>query len=201
MHTPAQSFAKGFTDAPRDSQRAFKALMWAMARPGKSEPFATKLAPPSPLTPELAAIALTLLDYETNVWLDPPLAQAQAVLQFLRFHTSARIVDAPAQARFALISDAANMPDLSVFAQGEPEYPDRSTTLIVAVKRIAHAGFRIEGPGIKGTASFGAEPLPRDMAEWLRANRAQFPLGVDLILAAPGEVMGLPRSVRLKDGA
>lgn len=193
----AQGLARGFSDPARESQRAFTALMWAMARPGRPETFVSHLTPPTPLTPELAALALTLLDYETNVWLDAPLAQQKAVTDFLRFHTSARIVSAPQDAHFALISAAANLPDFTAFAQGEPDYPDRSTTLILAVERLADAPFRIEGPGIEGSAGFGAEPLPADMGARLSANRALFPLGVDLILAAPGAILGLPRSVRV----
>ncbi|MEP9378066.1 phosphonate C-P lyase system protein PhnH [Aquabacter sp. CN5-332] len=197
----AQGLARGFADPARESQRAFKALMWAMARPGLPETFVSHLTPPAPLTPELAALALTLLDYETTVWLDAPLAQQTAVVEFLRFHTSARIVSAPQEAQFALISNASDLPDFTAFAQGEPDYPDRSTTLIVAVQRLAEAPFQIEGPGIKGHVGFGAEPLPADMSTRLAANRALFPLGLDLVLAAPGAILGLPRSVRLIEEA
>lgn len=195
----ATALASGFADPARDSQRTFKALMWAMARPGHGETLISPLAPPAPLTPELAALALTLLDYETSVWLDWPLAREAAVVEFLRFHTSARIVHKHGEAQFALISNPADMPDFNAFAQGEPDYPDRSTTLILAVEQLADGPFRIEGPGIEGTTSFGAAPLPSDMAERLVANRALFPLGVDLLLAAPGAILGLPRSVRLTE--
>ena len=191
----------GFADAPREAQTVFKALMWALARPGQPQNLASTLEPPAPLTRELAAIALTMLDHETTVWLDPPLRGASDVLDFLRFHTSARVVDAPDEAQFALICDAASLPDFSVFAQGDPSYPDRATTLVVAVQAFQGEPILLRGPGIDGTIAFGASPLPPDMAARLMRNRTVFPLGVDLLLAGPGTVLGLPRSVRVMEEA
>ena len=50
-------------------------------------------APPAPLFAPAAALLLTLCDFETSVWLDPPLArQRRALREFLRFHTGARLV-------------------------------------------------------------------------------------------------------------
>ncbi|MEW6254478.1 MAG: phosphonate C-P lyase system protein PhnH [Pseudomonadota bacterium] len=189
------SLAPGFSEPARDSQRVFRALMAAMAEPGKILPLPAGLNPPAPLTSELAALALTLLDFETSVWLDDPLAKAEPVLDFLRFHTSARIVGAPGEAQFALISEAAALPPLSEFACGEPDFPDRSATLLIRVARISDVPFRLSGPGLKEDRPFGADPLPPDFAERMAANRALFPLGVDLVLAAPGEIVCLPRSV------
>lgn len=191
------ALAPGFADAPRASQSVFRALMDALARPGTVLPLATGLVPPAPLTAELAAIALTLADYETPVWLDPALAAAPGPSAYLRFHSGAPLVEDPAAARFALVADAGALPDLSTFAQGEPDYPDRSATLVVAVQGFAEGPWTLDGPGIDGTRRFGVQGLPADMAERLAANRALFPLGVDLILCAPGLVAGLPRSVRV----
>ncbi|WP_029004337.1 phosphonate C-P lyase system protein PhnH [Azorhizobium doebereinerae] len=193
------ALALGFADPVRDSQAAFKALMWAMAQPGDVVPLDTRLAPPAPLTPEMAASALALIDYETPVWLDPALAAAPETADFLRFHTGAPLTGDPAAARFALVADPAALPAFDSFAQGEPDYPDRSTTLILAVERFDAAPLVLEGPGIKGWRGFGAHPLPADFAARLAANRALFPLGLDLILTAPGAVAALPRSVRLQD--
>ncbi|MFG1396823.1 phosphonate C-P lyase system protein PhnH [Roseixanthobacter pseudopolyaromaticivorans] len=194
---PATALAPGFADAPREAQEVFKAVMWALAQPGRPVPLPGRLAPPAPLSPEIATIALALLDYETPVWLDPALAAAPAVVAFLRFHTSAPLVEAPAAARFALVADAAAMPDFTHFALGEPDYPDRSTTLIVQVERLGEGPLLLEGPGIATRVGFAAAPLPADFAARLVANRQIFPLGVDLILVAPGAVLGLPRSARV----
>ncbi|MEP9353922.1 phosphonate C-P lyase system protein PhnH [Xanthobacter sp. KR7-65] len=197
----AAPLAAGFADPVHDAQRAFAAVMRAMAEPGLAVPLASDLDPPAPLSREAAAVALALLDYETPVFLDGALAAAPAVAAFLRFHTGAPVVTDPAAARFVLAADGAAMPDLAALAQGEPDYPDRSATLIVQLAELGEGARVIEGPGIRGRRGFAAAPLPADFSARLAANRAAFPLGVDLILTAPGadgagSVMGLPRTVK-----
>ncbi|MFG1222824.1 phosphonate C-P lyase system protein PhnH [Xanthobacter wiegelii] len=191
----AAPLSAGFADPVHDAQRSFAAVMRAMAEPGQPVPLASDLDPPAPLSREAAACALALLDYETPVFLDAALSAEPAVAAFLRFHTGAPVVDDPAAARFALIADGAALADFGLFAQGEPDYPDRSATLIVQVESFGAGAIAIEGPGIRGRRSFAAAPLPADLPARLTANRALYPLGIDLILTGPGTVMGLPRSV------
>lgn len=196
----AQVLARGFDDPVGESQAAFRAAMWALARPGRVEVLATDLAPPAPLLPEAAALALALCDYETPLWLDAALAAVPEVTDFLRFHTGAAILEEPGEARFAILSDPLEMPDFNAFPQGSPEFPDASATMIVQVAGFSDARFILEGPGIKGQTPFGATPLPGDFVARMAANRALFPRGVDLLLAGPGGVAGLPRSVTVREG-
>jgi alpha-D-ribose 1-methylphosphonate 5-triphosphate synthase subunit PhnH len=196
----AQVLARGFDDPVGDSQAAFRAAMWALARPGRVEALATDLTPPAPLSPETAALVLALCDYETPLWLDAALAAVPEVADFLRFHTGAAILEEPGEARFAIISDPLEMPDFSAFPQGSPEFPDASATLIVQVAGFSDARFILKGPGIKGKTPFGAAPLPADFATRMAANRALFPREVDLLLVGPGGVAGLPRSVTVREG-
>lgn len=196
----AAVLAPGFSDPVHQTQRAFRALMAAMAEPGRAFALPAPLAPPAPLTPELAALALTLADFETPLFLDPPLAASDDVRGFLAFHTGAPVVASPAAASFALLRDGANLPDLAAFAQGEPDYPDRSATLIVAMDELKEGPLQLEGPGIPGRRRFGASPLPADFSARLAANGRLFPLGVDIVLTAPGRVAALPRAVRLVEG-
>ena len=187
----------GFSDPVHDSQGVFRTLMDALARPGLVRSLVSDLTPPAPLTPELAAIALTLADADTPLWLDETLSRVAAVAEFLRFHTGAPIVAAPAQATFALIADPRHCPLFRDFAQGTPDYPDASATLILAVDRLSgESGLGFEGPGIRGRAHLDAAPLPADWPERLQANHAGFPQGIDLLFVAPGLVAGLPRSAR-----
>jgi alpha-D-ribose 1-methylphosphonate 5-triphosphate synthase subunit PhnH len=193
--------ARGFADPVHDAQGVFRAVMDALARPGTIQPLRTDLEPPAPLEPELAAIALALADADAPLWLDTALARSPAVAGFLRFHTGARITEKPAEAAFALISDPAACPDLGTFAQGSPAYPDRSATLVLAVSDLSdRAGWRLDGPGIRGSAHLAAAPLPGDMLGRLARNHAGFPQGIDLILAAPGRLAALPRSTRVTGG-
>lgn len=200
MATHANALAPGFRDPVRDAQAVFRAVMDALARPGTSRalPAAALPEPPAPLTPELGAIALALADHEAPLWLDAPLAAAPAVSEWLRFHTGAPTVADPAAAVFALVADPPRCPPLDAFAQGTPDYPDRSATLVLAVSSLsAGEWLLLEGPGIPGQARLSAAPLPPDFRERLARNRAAFPLGVDHLLAAPGLVAGLPRSARV----
>ena len=187
--------APGFADPVHDAQGTFRAVMDALARPGQPRPLASGLAPPAPLTPELAAVALTLTDADTPVWLDAALAAVPDVAAYLRFHTGAPLTDDPARAAFALIREPARCPPFRHFASGTPAYPDTSTTLVLALDAMTSGqGLHLSGPGIRGAVRVALAPLPEDFVAQAAENRADFPLGVDLILTAPGHVAGLPRS-------
>lgn len=194
------ALSPGFADPVFGSQAVFRAVMRAMARPGRVVRLVASLAPPAPLSPEMAAIVLALADYETPLWLDPALARVPDVGAWLRFHTGARIVAAPGEAHFALISKPLECPNFSAFAQGSPDFPDSSATLIMEVDRFRSSGLALEGPGIRGVQGFDAAPLPEDFVARWAANRALFPRGIDLVLAGAGAVAALPRSVAVREG-
>ena len=178
------------------SQAAFRALMEALARPGTVKPLPPAAAAPSPLSATAAAVALTMLDYETPVWLDAPLAQRPQVADWVRLHTGARVTSDPREAAFAFIADPVHAPAFDGFSLGTPEYPDRSATLVLQVEDFG-SGQRLllAGPGIADVRSFSARPLPPDFQNRIAANRALFPRGVDMILVSPDAVTALPRSV------
>ena len=187
--------APGFADPVHDAQATFRAVLDALARPGLVRPLAARLQPPAPLTPELAAVALALTDADTPVWLDAELAEAPAVAAYLRFHTGAPLTDDPARAAFALIRAPGRCPPLCRFAPGTPAYPDTATTLVLALDAIGTGdGLHLTGPGVRGVTRVTLTPLPTGFVGQLAENRAAFPLGIDLILTAPGQVAGLPRS-------
>jgi alpha-D-ribose 1-methylphosphonate 5-triphosphate synthase subunit PhnH len=197
--------APGFRDPVHDAQGAFRAVLDALARPGTLQALPTDLRPPAPLTPELAAVALTLADADAPLWLDAPLGECEAVAAYLRFHTGAALVAEPARAAFALIAEPTACPPFGRFAQGDPAYPDRAATLVLAVDRLAaDDGHALAGPGIRGTARLHAAPLPPDFAARCAENHAGFPLGVDLLLVGrdrdgAARVAGLPRSTRVTE--
>ncbi|MDZ5449807.1 phosphonate C-P lyase system protein PhnH [Labrys sp. ZIDIC5] len=193
----AQDLAPGFADAALESQAVFRACMNALARPARPQPLLTGLVPPAPLTPELAALALAVADHEAPLWLDARLRTAE-VRAYLTFHTGAHLTEDPQEAAFALVADAAACPDLASFAQGSDEYPDRSTTLLIALERLeAGHDLAFTGPGIKADAGLALAPLPDDFRRQLSANHAAFPCGVDIVFTAPGRIAGLPRSSQI----
>ena len=187
----------GFADPVHASQSTFRAVMDALARPGIIVPVTAMAAGPA-LHPAAAAVALTLLDYETPVWLDRTLAAAPGLADWFRFHTSAPMTPDPSRAAFAFIGDVVHAPSLDAFWLGTTEYPDRATTLVLQVERfVADECLLLSGPGIAGTQSFAAAPLPNNFRAQLIANRELFPRGVDVILATKKEIAALPRSVRV----
>lgn len=195
------SIQPGFPDSVAGSQAVFRVAMNAMARPGRCLTIEAGLTPPRPLAAASAALLLTLCDFETAVWLDPPLAGEASIPEYIRFHTGARLVASPAEAAYAVVSDTARMPPLASFAQGTPDYPDRSGTLVLQVDVLAARGWRLEGPGIAGHTRFSASPLPGDFAGQMRANRRRFPCGIDIFFTTGSEIAALPRSTRLTETA
>lgn len=197
--TPTADPAPGFTDPVHESQRVFRAVLDAMARPGKIVPLTEPVAAPRPLFPTAYAVCLALVDFETPLWLDAAASDGPA-RESLRFHCGCPLVDRPEDAGFALIVDAPAMPSLPSFAIGDDAYPDRSATLIVQVERLsADAGRTLAGPGIASTVRLDVSPLGGDFWDAWRRNHALYPLGVDVIFAAPDAIAGLPRSVMLKE--
>ncbi|ADZ68862.1 phosphonate C-P lyase system protein PhnH [Polymorphum gilvum] len=189
----------GFADPVHDAQRVFRTVMTALSRPGLIRSLdSAGLQPPAPLTPTAAALALTLLDYDTPLWLDGPLARSRDVCAWLKFHTGAPVVAQPLEAAFALVSDPEHMPGLGNFPAGTAEYPDRSATLILQVRQIAdRPGVILSGPGIASEQPFSAAPLSPLFWDQARENRRLFPRGADILFAADGRIAGLPRSTTI----
>lgn len=186
----------GFANPVMQAQQGFRALMDALANPGTIQQLALDLTPPAPLTPELAAVLLTLCDHDTGVWLEPDLA-TEAVTGWLRFHIGSPLNVAPNQAQFAVLRDS-NALKLKHFSPGTDIYPDRSTTIIVAVAALSGGdALVLKGPGIEHSVEISPLGLPEDFLDQWAENRAQFPRGVDLLLVADGAVIGLPRTTRI----
>jgi alpha-D-ribose 1-methylphosphonate 5-triphosphate synthase subunit PhnH len=192
--------ALAFADPTFESQAAFRRLMRAMSAPGTLLSCGEALAPPTPLARAAAAALLTLADFETPLWIAPSFPRA--VGDYLAFHSGAPRAAAPDKAAFALVDLAADGLDLARFAQGTAEYPDRSTTIIAQAESFdAGPRLRLSGPGIKGEATLAVSPLPNDFVAQWAANRAGFPLGVDLIFVVDARIAALPRSTTIAAGA
>lgn len=194
---PAATLLPGFRDPVHDSQRCFRALLDAMARPGTLVSLPAPQALPDGWTPALTALALTLFDQETAVWLDSAAASAAA---HLRFHCGCPLAERPERATFAVIAAPASMPPLHAFPIGDPQYPDRSATLILALPSLAGGpALRLTGPGIKGEAMAAPQGLPPKFVHQWADNHALYPSGIDVILTAGDRAMGLPRGVAIEE--
>jgi alpha-D-ribose 1-methylphosphonate 5-triphosphate synthase subunit PhnH len=190
------SVRSGFEHPSLDAQRVFRRVLDAMARPGTVADLSFAPEAPEGLCRALGAIALTLLDFETPLWLDPALRGGEAET-WLRFHCGCPLVEAPDEAAFALVVDATALPALDAFALGDARYPDRSTTVLVQLPSLAGGpAQRLEGPGIDGVVHVAPAGLPEDFWARVARNGARFQVGVDLMLAAEDTLLGLPRTVR-----
>jgi alpha-D-ribose 1-methylphosphonate 5-triphosphate synthase subunit PhnH len=191
----------GFADPVFGAQTAFRALMDALANPGLPQAIGGGLQHLPGLTPELAAVALSLCDHDTTLWLDPSLAASDAVVAWLRFQTAAPLTDDPIRATFALAGDAGAVPSLDHFALGTDEYPDRSTTVAIALPSLTGGpSLTLRGPGIESARTIAPAGLSTGFVGQWTANRTLFPRGIDLLLAADGQVVGLPRTTRITEG-
>ncbi|WP_316013627.1 phosphonate C-P lyase system protein PhnH [Roseobacter sp. HKCCA0434] len=175
----------GFGNPAHDGARAFRALLDAMARPGRIVTAQAAAAPG--LSPAAATVALTLCDPDTPVHLA---GEAVRAAEWIGFHCGAPRATQSA-CTFAFGAWDALTP-LAPYPIGTSDYPDRSATLVVEVPTLSGEGPRLTGPGIDGETTLS---LPDAGA--LRANAAGFPLGLDFIFTCGDRLACLPRSTRI----
>lgn len=184
----------GFADAVQQSQAIFRCVLDAMARPGTCHEIPEMPYAPPPLNEASTAIALTLLDDSTPVWLDP-IADTVPVREFLAFHCGCPIVGAPNDGSFAIV--AGTVPPLEAFNPGSDEFPENSTTIIAQVETVQSGDvIALSGPGIDGIAAISDPGLSENF--WLQKAELEllYPCGIDLILTAQHRLTCMPRSVQ-----
>src|ERR1700730_15633949 len=196
--TTISELPPGFADKVLSAQSTFRSVMDAMARPGAVQRVAATVGAPAGMMRGTAAIALTLFDHDTPIWLDASMSKTSEVAGWLKFHASAPVVADSSISHFALIGDASALPDLGRFSFRTNEDPDRSTTLILQVESL-HQGpaFELRGPGIDGAAILQAKIKPADLFERLAVNAALFPRGIDVVLVHDDAIAAIPRTARL----
>jgi alpha-D-ribose 1-methylphosphonate 5-triphosphate synthase subunit PhnH len=196
--TTVAEMPAGFADKVLSAQSTFRSVMDAMARPGSVQRIVAAAGAPGVMMRGTAAIALTLFDHDTPVWLDAPMSETSDVTKWLKFHTGAPVVGDSSICHFALIGDPRALPALDRFAFGSDEYPDRSTTLILQVESLTEGStLELRGPGIDGTAVLQATIEPADLFDRLAVNAKLFPRGIDVVLVDDDTIVAIPRSTRL----
>jgi len=189
----SMSLEAGFADPVPDAQRCFRAVLDAMAHPGRIS-CATGVTAPSPLGTAAAAVVLSLVDHETPLWLDPEAAMAR---QWIEFHCGAKVVADPDACAFAL---AMALPALHRLPAGSHESPETSATVICQVDSFGTGrAFRLHGPGLREPLTLTVDGLPSDFVSIWRRNHRLFPRGIDLILCAGDRLTALPRTVAIEE--
>ncbi|WP_071517161.1 phosphonate C-P lyase system protein PhnH [Geitlerinema sp. PCC 9228] len=189
----------GFAQPITDAQQTFRELLTALSQPAQPRPLPIRLQPPTGLNNGCAVACLTLLDLETQVWLQPGFS-AQ-VREWLLFHTGCRFSDSPPAADFAIIGDSLAMPALSAFCPGTALDPERSTTLFVQLPSFAQSPnlptVSCSGPGILHPCELSLVGMPPDFWQQWQQNTRRYPLGVDIVFFTEEQVLGLPRTTQV----
>ena len=188
--------APGFDNPTLGSQAVFRKVMDAVARPGEIQDLAFAPDVPAGLDRAAGAVALTLFDFETPVWMDLAL-RGGPTEAWLRFHCGCPLTEETSKAAFALVTDVTRAPSLSRFNPGDAKYPDRSTTVVLQLPGLEDGSpVTLSGPGIKGEKRFAPAGLPEGFWAQVCDNHDHFQCGVDLILIAGDRLAALPRSTR-----
>ncbi|MBB2196866.1 phosphonate C-P lyase system protein PhnH [Gluconacetobacter sp. 1c LMG 22058] len=174
------------------AQATFRAILDAVAHPGRRYGLPRLAQAPGSLSPAAAITLLTLVDATTPVAL--PEADRDTAA-WLTFHTGAPT--APAEAAAFVLAGPAHgsaRPVLASLRQGTFDAPEASATLLLDIASLTDgAPLTLSGPGIAHTQTIAPTLDAAFVAEW-RQQGALFPRGVDVFLLCGAEIVGLPRS-------
>lgn len=179
-----------------DTQRIYRLILDAMARPGIVNSLSVfKLHPPSGLSLAAAAVALTLFDSETCFSVLP---YDQAIIDYLMINTGAAacLVDA---AEFILVNGREEVMEINEVCCGTLISPEKGATLIMMVDSLVatvHGSkLVLKGPGIKDSSWMNISGLDQENIRAISELNQEYPLGVDVIYVdQAGNVACVPRS-------
>ena len=185
----------GATLGPDEAQRTFRAVLDALARPGR-----TYRLPERPLRTVPAALlpvlALADLDTPACVLGDDPDGGWQQVL--------ATVTSAPAavlpQARLVAALRPLSGDELRALRRGSAAAPEEGALLSAAVSDgdRGDSRWQLSGPGVAGPDVITPVGWDGRLAAAREQAVAGFPAGVDLLLVSPdGRVLGIPRSTAI----
>lgn len=176
---------------PDAQQQAFRAVLDGFARPGTLVP----AQQPSAVLMFLSAV----LDESVS------LADPSGLLGT----DARRLLLAPtapdAQARFVLLDGRKPVEAGFQPALGTLESPELSATLVLTVDALSDAStsadaaveLQLQGPGVPGTRVLAVSGLHPDWLARRAAWVSAYPMGVDIVLAAPDAMVALPRTTRI----
>src|SRR6202011_4120271 len=90
--TTVAELPAAFADKVLSAQSTFRSVMNAMARPGSVQRIVALAGTPDGVMRGTAAIAPTLFDHDTPIWLDAAMSGTSEVARWLKFHTSAPVI-------------------------------------------------------------------------------------------------------------
>jgi alpha-D-ribose 1-methylphosphonate 5-triphosphate synthase subunit PhnH len=171
---------------PETHQALFRRILDATARPGQIADLGDLL---DGRPAALAALATFCDNTQTLADLTDTLSETD--LAFLDVGKAT-----PEQAGF-ILARGADAPGFTP-RLGTLDLPDGGATIILTVAALdGGAPLALQGPGIKGTRTIAPKGLAPD---WLAARArwcADFPMGVDIVLADATSLMILPRTTKI----
>ncbi|WP_229169660.1 phosphonate C-P lyase system protein PhnH [Bradyrhizobium altum] len=188
----------GFRDPVLDSQDAFRTVLSCNAYPGRTFTLSRSVDGPSPFCIATAALCLTLLDFETLVWLEDEV-RTDKIVDWLTFHCGSPLTKDHREAQFAIVANAQSIPSLLEFRTGEIESPELSSTLIVQVPSLVDGPVtRWSGPGIRDSICPRIGGLSAQL--WLdrEMTRELYPRGLDVFFTSGSSIVGLPRTTNVE---
>lgn len=186
---------RGLADATHGAQAVFRAVLEALSRPGRLQTLDASdgLQAPAPLSRGLCALLLTLLDAETSLHLEGPLA-SDAAWMYTRFHTG---VQAAAREAADFVAVRAADASLDGLRLGTDDAPQHGATLIVDTTTLAGASLALSGPGIEHTQRIGLCGLSAGFWQQRIDMEKQFPRGIDLLIVCGSQLIAVPRSTQV----
>ncbi len=181
---------------PEAQQQAFRAVLDGFARPG------TLVAAPA----DGAVLMFLSAVLDESVTLADPLDLLSADTRRLLLAPSATVD----KARFVLL-DGRTPPAATLQpALGTLESPELGATVVLAVDALHDPSqpgsgqttiLQLQGPGVPGTRALAVDGLHPGWLDRRAAWVAAYPMGVDIVLAAPHTLVALPRTTRVASHA
>jgi alpha-D-ribose 1-methylphosphonate 5-triphosphate synthase subunit PhnH len=181
-------------DPVHDTRAVFQSVMNAMSRPGTIHDV--------PTVPADHAVLATLVDHEVTLdSRDERICDALAAEGRL---TEAPLVDADV---VHVVPDADV--DLREAKHGTRKEPSTGATVVYRVRNLSASDessrtatdesiVELSGPGVDGTRSIAITGLSTTELEAIQEVQADYPRGIDVVVASNSYVAALPRSVELE---
>ena len=179
---------------PADSQRVFRAVLGALAEPGKA-----MTLPDTGVMPQALVPALALADLSTGVCVlenpDERWSAAGATA------TSAPLWPAE-MARLVAALRPVTADEVRSLCRGSADAPEDGAMVALSVRDVVGGPrrWRLSGPGIDGHAVVAPAGLPDGFLAARADAVGGYPAGIDVLLVTDdGRVVGLPRTTTITE--
>lgn len=181
-------------EARQQTQKVFKAVMQAMANPGRIVEIG-KLAE----KPMLFRICETLLDQEIRFAVIGRGVE-KGMIEDIYVLTGCHCVSMET-ADFVVVTGGSSDGSLKKISVGVLDRPEKGATVLYPVdgfNKAGDVGLKLSGPGINGESMVEIRGVEaEDMAIAAQLNGG-FPLGIDLLLFDASSVLAVPRSTKIE---